>query len=94
MNAMTALLCMQVSSLCVHVYSYDLYVCSCLFLIFRRAKMSGASRSVESDPSEGSFEQGREGIDLRRREVEVALEMQRRSVGIQVNMDEECSGDA
>ena len=58
--------------------------------------MSGASRSVESDPSEGSFEQRREGIDLRRRrrEVEVALEMQRRSVGIQVNMDEECSGDA
>ncbi|XP_043804444.1 ice-structuring glycoprotein-like [Manihot esculenta] len=65
----------------------------------RRVKMSGASRSVESDPSEGSFEKSREGMDLRRmsgvrREVEVALEVQRRDVGLQVNMDKEFSEDA
>ncbi|XP_021621534.1 uncharacterized protein LOC110621571 [Manihot esculenta] len=53
----------------------------------RRARMS---RSVESDPSEGSYEEHREEMKLERasgdqREIEV----ERKDVGVQVNMDEE-----
>ncbi|XP_043813070.1 uncharacterized protein LOC122723746 [Manihot esculenta] len=52
--------------------------------------MSGASYSVESDPSEGSFEENRERMDVRR---EIELDVQRKDIGVQVNMDEESVDD-
>ena len=56
--------------------------------------MRSVSQPVESDPSEGSFADTRVGLQLEsenKREIEV--DVQRKEVGVQVNMDESVTGD-
>ena len=55
--------------------------------------MSGVSPQIDSDPSEASFDENRGGMDLGNRR-EMGIDVQRKDVGLQVNMDDESLDDA
>ncbi|XP_043811065.1 histone-lysine N-methyltransferase 2D-like [Manihot esculenta] len=59
--------------------------------------MSGISPQIDSDPSEGSFDESREGMDLGRvsgDRKEMEVDVQKRDIGVQVKLDERSSETA